>query len=258
MKKKISLVIGLSALAIVCITGCGKREALEYDRGYIEQVTEAMISNCTGLDDEAAGQLETLRESVFEQRLAEMGMPVAPESFLGALEAWEAGEEECGAYIGHGAFTFEAGEDELKVEADAEFEDRDAVLEFVYDDQLFLESVTVSAEYTMGEIVQKAALNTVLGMGTVFAVLILISGIISLLKYIPALQERFRKKRVKEAVIPEEETEKTPAAEETSPSAEEDPELAAVIAAAIAAAEGTSSDGFVVRSIRRRRSNKWN
>ena len=38
----------------------------------------------------------------------------------------------------------------------------------------------------------------------------------------------------------------------------DDTELVAVIAAAIAAAEGTSTDGFVVRSIKRRQSNKWN
>ena len=37
-----------------------------------------------------------------------------------------------------------------------------------------------------------------------------------------------------------------------------DEELAAVIAAAVAASEGTSTDGFVVRSIKRRKSNKWN
>ena len=38
----------------------------------------------------------------------------------------------------------------------------------------------------------------------------------------------------------------------------DDTELAAVIAAAVAASEGTSPDGFVVRSIKRRKSNKWN
>ena len=38
----------------------------------------------------------------------------------------------------------------------------------------------------------------------------------------------------------------------------DDLELIAVITAAIAAQEGTSTDGFVVRSIRRRPSNKWN
>ena len=38
----------------------------------------------------------------------------------------------------------------------------------------------------------------------------------------------------------------------------DDTELVAVIAAAIATAEGTTTDGFVVRSIKRRKSNKWN
>ena len=37
----------------------------------------------------------------------------------------------------------------------------------------------------------------------------------------------------------------------------DDLELIAVITAAIAAQEGTSSDSFVVRSIKRRTSNRW-
>ena len=49
-----------------------------------------------------------------------------------------------------------------------------------------------------------------------------------------------------------------PAAAEPVAEAADDTELAAVIAAAIAASEGTSTDGFVVRSIKRRKSNKWN
>ncbi len=44
----------------------------------------------------------------------------------------------------------------------------------------------VSAHYSTGEILEKAGLNTVLGMGTVFVVLIFISFIISSVKYIPA------------------------------------------------------------------------
>ena len=49
-----------------------------------------------------------------------------------------------------------------------------------------------------------------------------------------------------------------PAAPAPVAAAEDDAELVAVIAAAIAAAEGTSTDGFVVRSIKRRKSNRWN
>ena len=42
-----------------------------------------------------------------------------------------------------------------------------------------------------------------------------------------------------------------------APAPADDLQLIAVITAAIAAAEGTSTDGFVVRSIKRRSNNKW-
>ena len=95
-------------------------------------------------------------------------------------------------------------------------------------------------------------------MGTVFAVLIFISLIISLFKYIPAIEAAFsgkKKKNVENAPV-----NATPAPEESVQSQDvtDDLELVAVIAAAIAAMEGTDTDGFVVRSIRRRPSNKWN
>ena len=88
-------------------------------------------------------------------------------------------------------------------------------------------------------------------MGTVFVVLIFISFIISLFKYISVFENR--KKAKKEAVA-------TPAAstqEAAAPVVAEeedladDLELVAVITAAIAASEGTSTDGLVVRSIRK-------
>lgn len=257
MKKKISLLICMLTAVLAFTTGCGaKEEVLEYDEAYIEQVTEFLISYCTGVDDATAEQLRSLRDFSFEQQLAEMGLPLTPEGFLSALDAWEAGEEECGTYIGHGDYTFEASSDELKVSTEAEFENRDATIEFVFDDELFLDSLTVSAKFTMGEIVEKAALNTVLGMGTVFVVLILISAIISLFKYIPKLQEKFKKKP--KEVVETAAEEITPAVVETAVPEMDDTELIAVIAAAIAAAEGTTTDGFVVRSIKRRKSNRWN
>ena len=101
-------------------------------------------------------------------------------------------------------------------------------------------------------ILKKAGLNTLLGMGTVFTVLIFISFIISLFNYIPAIQAKFGKK---EAASPA----AAPAmASEPEEELSDDLELVAVISAAIAAYEGTSSDGFVVRSIKRKTTNKWN
>ena len=105
----------------------------------------------------------------------------------------------------------------------------------------------------MGEILTKAGLNTLLGMGTVFAVLIFLALIISTLKYIPMLLEGMSKKSEEVPAAKETAVEEVAVVEET-----DDLELIAVITAAIAAQEGTSTDGFVVRSIKRRPSNNWN
>ena len=94
-----------------------------------------------------------------------------------------------------------------------------------------------------------ALAHTVIGMGTVFMVLIIICAIIYLFKFIPKIQAMFEgKKKEEPAKAPE-----APAVIETVPEEEmtDDLELVAVITAAIAASMGTSSDGFVVRSIRR-------
>lgn len=122
-----------------------------------------------------------------------------------------------------------------------------------------LVNVAVNVDYTMGEKMQQAGLNTLLGMGTTFVILILLAFLISLFRYIPKIQAYFSKKNK-----PEEEEEEAPTPEEiagTAAPAEEnladDGELVAVIAAAIAASEGkTTTDGFVVRSIRKSRK-RW-
>jgi len=99
---------------------------------------------------------------------------------------------------------------------------------------------------------EKAALNTLIGMGTVFIVLIIIIGVISLFKFIPMIQDRLAKKNagnVQESGVSAA-TQMSNVQEDTDVS--DDLELVAVIAAAIAASEGAASaDGFVVRSIRK-------
>ena len=89
--------------------------------------------------------------------------------------------------------------------------------------------------------------NTVLGMGTVFVMLIAIALIIYCFKIIPVIQEKFAKKAEPTAEAPKTVPVVAAPVQET-----DDLELVAVIAAAIAASEGkTSTDGFVVRSIRK-------
>lgn len=122
------------------------------------------------------------------------------------------------------------------------------------------DEMVVSAVYSKTELMKQAGMNTLLGMGTVFVVLIFISFIISLFKFLPAL---FAKKPKIEDLKKEESKPAAPAKAATpAPAAGNlmnDAELVAVITAAIYAAEGqagngaVSKDKLVVRSIRRAR-----
>ena len=131
---------------------------------------------------------------------------------------------------------------------------RTATAELIFTNDIFLtlKSCALNLDQSMGELMTKAAMDTLMGMMTVFAVLILISIIIWAMGGIPKLQAKLAKKPERKK---EESIDNTIAQiVEKEESTEDDTELVAVIAAAIAAYEGSqSTDGFVVRSIRKRR-----
>ena len=108
----------------------------------------------------------------------------------------------------------------------------------------------------LGEIFSNAAMNTLLGMGTVFAVLIFISLIIYLLKYASPRKADQAAAKAAQASEPEPEPEQEIIMEEEAQDVE-DYQLIAVITAAMAASLGRSTDGFVVRSIKRAKNSKW-
>lgn len=124
----------------------------------------------------------------------------------------------------------------------------------------------------LGERMLDALLNTVIGLTTVFLVLILIAFVIWLFKFIPAMQRVFaklnfisaiKKKRNNKRIQKNEDmdsVDNTVAqidAREEAENLTDDLELVAVIAAAIAAYEETDINGFVVRSIKKSHANKW-
>jgi sodium pump decarboxylase gamma subunit len=111
-------------------------------------------------------------------------------------------------------------------------------------------SLADSGEETLGAKMATAFSNTLMGMGVVFLVLIFICLIISCFKFIPQITEKFENRKNGKtevaATAPIAESVASPVITE-----EDNTELIAVIAAAIAASEQTSTDSFVVRSIRR-------
>lgn len=255
MKKKISCIICVFAL-ILGLAGCGNAKTIEYDREVLQNACEqvfSIISMGNIQPDQVSEMSEWNQGYLMAQLESQTGVQMEPEAFVSALEGWKAANEECGNYIAHGDYMFSESATGVTVSTEAQFENRSASLDFTFDKDMKLDAFTVGAHFSKGEIMQQAGLNTLLGMGTVFVVLIFLSFIISLFKYVPALLRKEEKK----SVVPEK-MEEAVKEEKTEVSPEDDTELIAVIAAAIAAVEGTSTDDFVVRSIKRRKSNRWN
>ncbi len=125
----------------------------------------------------------------------------------------------------------------------------------------------IMLENTIDDVTIPMALeHTAIAMLTVFAVLILISFIIYLLKYVPILLNRMQKKELAEAVASRQREDSIPqqnknlVSQDTAPRSESgnDGQIIAVIAAAIAAqmTEETgvtvAPEGLVIRSIKKR------
>jgi Na+-transporting methylmalonyl-CoA/oxaloacetate decarboxylase gamma subunit len=160
----------------------------------------------------------------------------------------------------------------------AVYKNRDAEMEFVYeaaptsasvDDDtgelnipFKVSEITVSPEYTLGEQMSKAAMNTLMGMGTVFVILIFISLVIGqferISKAIEAVGNAFTKRKEKKDAA-DETSESAAVAATTAPVAAtanpmNDAQLVAVITAAIMAenaASGSGVDKLIVRSIKK-------
>lgn len=181
-----------------------------------------------------------------------------PELYNGFLDWKSALEEDIGTFEGTNGGTAEFDEEEMVIRVNVLGSDHDATVEIVLDNEgSSFVGITTNVHYSTGEIMLKAGMNTVIGMGTVFVVLILISLIISCFSLISKFEKRGKKKQEKEAAsapAADAVVSQIAAKEELS----DDTELVAVIAAAIAAYEGAAStDGFVVRSIRKSNKTKW-
>ena len=170
-----------------------------------------------------------------------------------AMQSWQSSKDELGSKKDkNGETSVTLKDDQYTVTVPVKFEKADANFVYVFDSTGTPVSLSVDVQYGMGKTLQRAGLNTLMGIGTVFVMLILLSLLISLFRFIPNPEakkaaEAKAAKEVKEA----EAAAAAPAVQAAEENLADDGELVAVIAAAIAAAEGTTTDGFVVRSIRK-------
>lgn len=264
MKVKNKIVTTLLALTcIFSLTACGaEKEPSEMTQQRITMIEQEadtaleaipmMAENATFLSyvDEC-NNVELA--AIFSQSV---GVQAEGKAVRNAITSFSSAKENVGAIKELGEKNSVVDGDTIIVKVPVTCENGAGEIELIFSNDIFgkMESCTFNVNQSMGELMTKAGLNTLIGMGTVFAVLILISGIISCFAVIPKIQESFKKKDNTPA--PEKVADIAPVVEEEDYA--DDTELVAVIAAAIAAYEGTSTDGFVVRSIKRSKTSKWN
>lgn len=254
--KRYLLMICMAA-CLFSLTACSGKAASEeetmdpQEASYICQVTEDLLQQVTGLSAEAAETAEADLLKNDENALA------------GAVTSWIGVMDDTGAFVSVVSSQAELSEDDGYVcTVQAQFANRAVEFKAFYamdKQQIVPESFSFSPEYTTGEKMTKAAMNTLMGMGTVFCVLIFISLLIWCFKYINVFENKMKAKAA--APAPKAAAAPAPAAAPVVVEEEEelvdDLELVAVITAAIAAATSSSADGLVVRSIKRAPGAKW-
>ena len=269
MKKIVKALLMLTC--VFSLTACGsdntisefqqsKIDAAEAKAPQIIALTAGLVQN-NDIDELTTNynniELGDLYTSTYSQYAGDSSFSCEGKGIKSALTSFESGMEEIGNITVSDAIETTVDDDTIIVTVPVTGEKGEGSVELIFTNDIYLTltSCTLNLNKSMGELMGKAALNTLIGMGTVFVVLILISLIISCFSLIPKIEAAFKKKEpakeekkdVVDQIIEKEEL-------------ADDSELVAVISAAIAAYEaeaGGSTDGFVVRSIKRRPSNKW-
>lgn len=272
MKKFARLLLMLTCVFV--LTACGSdetpselqqnKETLARNKAdQVVRLTEALVAaeDVDQLLEEYNNvELGDLFASTYAQYYGDASFVCAGKAVNGALTSFRTGIDSMVSITEFGTPTSVVDDDTIIVTIPVVGEKGNGSVELIFTNDIYLEmtSCTLNLNQTKGQLMTRAALNTLLGMGTVFVVLILISLIISAFNVIPKIQASLAPKK---AELPPE-----PAPAPAAPVVEEedlsddmsgDIELVAVIAAAIAAYEGTSVEGFQVRSIRRANTKNW-
>lgn len=262
MKKLIALLCMITC--IMGLTACGSEPVYtEYEmqklanaEEYAEQYVVPTFVALAAEEEVQAMLQEYTAEEVSAWFYEMLGFEIDGYVAMTAITSFEGTIEAVGTIVDIEEVTSKIDDKTIIVNVELVGSEKNANAEVILSNDAFLKikSAALNEESTMSDMMGKAALNTLIGMGTVFVVLILISFIISLFGLIPKMQEKIaKKKEAKKAKANGVDNAIAQIVEaEENVEASDDLELVAVIAAAIAAYEGAgSTDGFVVRSIRK-------
>ncbi|SET58164.1 OadG family transporter subunit [[Clostridium] polysaccharolyticum] len=254
MKKKLTLLLSL-VLCMIFVVGCGK--AKEEKPSLTEDAKQLIETNMTQNFEQWAG---------FDFSIVYNDKIQYDKETRAQYKAWGDLRDKLGQLKGQTDVdikepVYEAETEQYFVTADmfGEFEKGKIKFSVTFDMNGNIKQGTtlqVQEEETASQIMSKAGLNTLMGMGTVFVILILISLVIGSFGFVGKQQAK------KAAAVKASETAPPPQPMTPAPVEEDvtdDLELVAVITAAIMASMGEEApaEGLVVRSIKKRNASKW-
>lgn len=248
MKKKILSVFCLLVL-IVSLAACGNSaEATFGDEGVTAfELSQSCTNYASRIVDLSYDELQEYYDYYSSSKDAKEDYEIYETLFADLVEI----KPIIGDFVGYTDFDVAKSGKTVTATLTIDYSKRDAEMVFVFNARdLEIQAINAQPVYSLGETMQKAALNTVMGIGIVFVILILISLIIYSFKIIPYLQKKLQKKEGPKVEIINANDGKTETLDDVNVT--DDLELIAVISAAIAASTGSSTDSFVVRSIKRR------
>ncbi len=246
MKKKLTRFLAMTVMSATvmatAVTSVAASSFSDEDLENLQTSVESFVTTVYALDEETLDTLDSNGDfyEVTEQAIKD-------------------NQEELGAFIGveSSEAEYDADEATATITVKAEFENYDAEIIVTYDTSSSApKNFMVNPEYPLAMNMANAARNTVIGVVVVFLILLFLSFVISLLKYVNPDGRKAKKNAEapaeKPAAAP---AQKAPAAVKApvAATATDNSELIAVMAAAIAAASADGADGstYVVRSIKK-------
>ena len=221
-----------SLLAMVCVLALTL--AMSVCAFAADTVTEDEVANYKSAAETLISQIAGFSDEEIENYLAQ------DDAFTTAtMESWKSVKDELGAYSSIVSQNVEKDGDVVTISTVAQFEKAKADVVLMLDlGQQMYTSMTYSVQYSLAANMQRAGMNTLMGIGIVFLMLVFLSFVIGLFKYIEKFQNVGKKKAVEEA--PKAEEAPAPAIAQSEAADEDfadDLELVAVISAAIAASK---------------------
>ncbi|MBO6215119.1 MAG: OadG family protein [Lachnospiraceae bacterium] len=234
-------------LLIVSLSACGQSTDETYGDYTRDDLYNAVYGTWETLD--AMTMDELLSYQMYYAQQAETDESFA--SSLALINEWLSVYPELGDFVSVGDFTVDKSGKTTTATLNVDYTGRDIQLVYVFSTyDMSLNAINIQPVYTMGELMSRAGMNVLMGMGTVFAILIMISLVIYAFNIIPYITKRMdaHKKGKAPVEIP---ADTEAASRDEYPDEPDDTELVAVITAAIAASTGAATDSFVVRKIKR-------